>query len=275
MNRRGNLILDKIVDRKKIRLKELNQNLEEIKKIAIELAKKDSFSIEDKENREFKFFKNLKKDGLSIIGEIKKASPSKGLIKENFNPLELGKEYEKCVDAVSILTEEEFFLGSPSYLETVSKNINLPTLRKDFIINEIQIYEAKLLGASAILLIMSILDDTTLKKFHNIANSLNLDVLVESHTEEEVERAKKIGVKIFGINNRNLKTFDVDLNTTIKLSKLIPSDCVLVSESGIVDKDDIKKLKPANIDAILVGETFMKSDNMENLAKELKGAYNE
>jgi len=275
MNRRVNLILDKIVDRKKIRLKELNQNLEEIKKIAIELAKKDSFSIEDKENREFKFFKNLKKDGLSIIGEIKKASPSKGLIKENFNPLELGKEYEKCVDAVSILTEEEFFLGSPNYLEAVSKTINLPILRKDFIINEIQIYEAKLLGASAILLIMSILDDATLKKFHNIANSLNLDVLVESHTEEEVERAKKIGVKIFGINNRNLKTFDVDLNTTIKLSKLIPSDCVLVSESGIVDKDDIKKLKPANIDAILVGETFMKSKDMENLAKELKGAYNE
>ena len=269
------MILDKIVDRKKIRLKELNQNLEEIKKIAIELAKKDSFSIEDKENREFKFFKNLKKDGLSIIGEIKKASPSKGLIKENFNPLELGKEYEKCVDAVSILTEEEFFLGSPNYLEAVSKTINLPILRKDFIINEIQIYEAKLLGASAILLIMSILDNATLKKFHNIANSLNLDVLVESHTEEEVERAKKIGVKIFGINNRNLKTFDVDLNTTIKLSKLIPSDCVLVSESGIVDKDDIKKLKPANIDAILVGETFMKSKDMENLAKELKGAYNE
>ena len=267
------MILDKIVIAKTKRLKELDQNFYEIKKRAMEIANSEKISKEEKEKFEFKFFRGLKKEGLSIIGEVKKASPSKGLIKENFEPLELAMEYQGCVDAVSVLTEEKFFLGDPKYLEKISKKITLPIIRKDFIIDEIQIYEAKTLGASAILLIMAILDDKTLKKYLEIARSLNIDVLVESHTREEVERALKLDVKIFGINNRNLKTFSVDLNTTLELGKLIPNDRVLVSESGIVDESDIKKLKEANIDAILVGETFMRSDDMNGLAKKLKKSY--
>ena len=263
------MILEKIVKEKRKRLKELDQNLEEIKKSALKIAKEEK-KIEGNESGKFQFFKALKKDGLSIIGEIKKASPSKGVIKEDFRPLELAKEYEMCVDAVSVLTEEAFFLGSPKYLEKISEEIVLPTIRKDFIIDEIQIYEAKLLGASAILLIVSILDDKKLKEYIKIARSLNLDVLVESHTKEEVKRALKSGAKIFGINNRDLKTFKVDLNTTLELSKLIPNDGILVSESGIIDENDIMRLKKANIDAILVGETFMRSSNMKELAKKLK-----
>jgi len=252
------MILDRIVEKKKVRLKELNLDITSLKEKAKKSGAKASF------------IEALQKEGLSIIGEVKKASPSKGIIKENFEPLTLAKEYENCVDAISVLTEEDFFLGSPEYLKKISKEIETPTLRKDFIIDEVQIYEAKTLGASAILLIVAILDEETLKKFIEIAKKLGMDALIEVHTKEEVEVALKVGAKIIGINNRDLKTFNVDLNTTIELARLIPKDKVIVSESGIKDETDIEKLKEAEIDAILVGEIFMRSDDMGELARKFK-----
>jgi indole-3-glycerol phosphate synthase len=255
------MILDRIVEKKRIRLKELN--------LDIELLKEEAEKAEAGPS----FIEVLQKDGLSIIGEVKKASPSKGLIKEIFDPLELACEYESCVDAISVLTEENFFLGSPEYLKKITAGIGIPVLRKDFIIEEVQIYEAKILGASAILLITAILDKKTLRKFIETAESLGLDPLVEVHTKEEVETALEAGAKIIGINNRDLKTFEVNLNTTIELSKLIPKDKVTVSESGVKDEMDIKKLKKAEIDGVLIGETFMRCDDMAELAGRLKEVF--
>ena len=257
------MILDKIVDQKKIDLevRKVELSIEEIKKAIADIGGRPSF------------YDALKKDGLSIIGEVKKASPSKGIIKADFHPVELGKKYESCVDAVSVLTEEKFFLGSPDYLKAVNSEISLPTIRKDFIIDEYQIYEAKYLGASAILLICAILDVDTLRRFRELGESLGLDSLVECHTEEEVKMALESGAKIVGINNRNLKTFEIDLETTVKLSKLISEDKVLVSESGIHTGDDIEKIKGCGVDAVLVGESFMVSEDMAAKAKELKGAF--
>lgn len=254
------MILDKIVEKKKMRLKELNLDIKLLKEQA------------EKEESKSSFMEVLQKKGLSIIGEVKKASPSKGLIKEKFDPLELAIEYEKCVDAVSVLTEEEFFLGSPEYLEKIANNIKIPILRKDFIIDEVQIYEAKILGASAILLIVAILDGNKLKKFIQIAKKLGMDTLVETHTKEEIEIALEAGAMIIGINNRNLKTFKVDLNTTFEMAKLIPKDKVIISESGIKDEVDIKKLEEVGVDGVLIGEVFMKCENISELARKFKSA---
>ena len=254
------MILDRIVEKKKMRLKELNLDIKLLKEEAKKLGSRPSF------------IEALQKEGLSIIGEVKKASPSKGLIKENFDPLELAIEYKNCVDAVSVLTEEDFFLGDPKYLKKIASEVEIPLLRKDFIIDEVQIYVAKILGASAVLLIVAILDEKTLKKFIEIAKSLGLDTLIEVHTKKEVEIALRIGAKIIGINNRDLKTFEVDLNTTIELSKLIPKDKIIVSESGIKDELDIKKLKKAKIDGVLIGEVFMRCDDIKALAEKFKKA---
>lgn len=252
------MILDRIVEKKKMRLKELNLDKK--------LLKKKAKSTESKPS----FIKALKKEGLSIIGEVKRASPSKGLIKEDFDPLELAMEYENCVDAVSVLTEEDFFLGNPEYLKKITSKVKIPALMKDFIIDEVQIYEAKILGASAILLITAILDEKTLKNFIQIAEKLGMDALVEVHTREEIQMAVIAGAEIIGINNRNLKTFEVDLDTTIELVKLIPKNKVIVSESGIKDEMDIKKLKEARIDGVLIGEVFMRCDDIDELAGKFK-----
>lgn len=252
------MILDRIVKIKKMRLKELNLNVKLLRENAEKLEAKSSF------------IDALQKSGLSIIGEVKKASPSKGLIKENFDPLELAIEYENCVDIVSVLTEENFFLGSTEYLKKITNKVGIPALRKDFIIDEAQIYESKILGASAILLIVAILDKKILKKFIEIAIKINMDVLVEVHTKEELDVALSVGAKIIGINNRDLNTFEVDLNTTLELAKLIPKDKVIISESGIKTEDDIKKLKKANIDGVLIGEVFMRCDDIGKLARKFK-----
>lgn len=257
------MILDKIVKRKKERIKELGKNY------TVEFFKEKI----DSEKKIPSFYQAMKKDGLSIIGEVKKASPSKGIIREDFNPVEIGKTYNTVVDAMSVLTEEDFFMGSPDYLKEIAKNVSIPLLRKDFIINPIQIYEARYLGASCILLIVAILELEKLKEFISLAKSLGMDALVETHTEEEVKIALKAGADIIGINNRNLKDFTIDLNTTIKLSKLIPNDKVIIGESGISTVEDIKALKEANINGILVGESFMRTDSIERKASEFKQAY--
>jgi len=257
------MILDKIVQRKRETLSAQKE------KVTINDLKEKIKNMKEPQS----FYNAIAKKGLSIIGEIKKASPSKGLIRENFNPVEIASEYEGAVDAISVLTEEDFFMGNPEYLRQVSKTVSLPILRKDFIIDEFQIYEARELGASCILLIVAILEQEKLVEYIKLTESLKMDALVEAHTEGEVERAIAAGAKIIGINNRNLKDFSVDFNNTIRLKAIIPEGILVISESGIENKEQIKGLKKASIDGILVGESFMKSGNIKNMAKEFKVAY--
>ncbi|HHW57627.1 MAG TPA: indole-3-glycerol phosphate synthase TrpC [Clostridia bacterium] len=204
------------------------------------------------------FKKSLQKESISIIGEIKKASPSKGVIKENFNLLEIAKVYEKVdIDAISVLTEKKFFKGDENYLREIKKITSKPLLRKDFIVDEYQIYESKVLGSDAVLFIVSVLGDK-LKDFYNLAKNVGLDVLVEVHSEKELEMALKAGCDIIGINNRDLKTFEVDIKTTENLVRLIPKGIIIVSESGIKSLEDVRYLTSLGVDAVLIGETFMK-----------------
>lgn len=257
------MILDDIVERKKLTLEESKYMF-------------DILNVEQKikRNKTASFYDSLKKDGLSIIGEIKKASPSKGVIKEDFNPLEIAESYADCVDAVSVLTEEHFFKGSPEYLFQIHEKINLPLLRKDFVISPMQIFEARELGASAVLLIVAVLKEKrVLKEFIQFAHGTKLDALVEVHDEYELEIAINAGADIIGINNRNLNDFSENLETTLTLSKHIPHDRLIVSESSIHTVDDIHTIKDAKIDGILVGESFMKCDNIIEKAKEFKLAY--
>ncbi len=256
----GRIYLSDIVMRKHARLTEQNFDKEALLTTIKKVGSRPSF------------YEAMTKDGLSIIGEIKKASPSKGMIREDFHPVELAKQYEQAVDAVSVLTEEEFFLGHESYLRDVSAEIALPTLYKDFVIDPIQLYHAKSLGASCVLLIVAILSDQQLKEYISLATELGLDVLVETHTEEEIKRAVATEAKIIGINNRDLKTFYTDIQTTLKLRQFVPRDRVVISESGIFTPDDIKVLKEAKINGVLVGESFMKGDIVA-MAKSFKEAF--
>lgn len=253
--------LEDIVKKKRERI-EARYNDKESLRLAIEgVAKRPSF------------YDALAKPGLSIIGEVKKASPSKGLIKPDFYPLEIAQTYKDAVDAISVLTEEDYFLGQDDYLKAISAVSPLPTLCKDFIVEEKQIYNAKALGASALLLIVAILTDEELEKYLATARMLELDVLVEVHTREEVVRALKQDVKIIGINNRNLKTFVTDLDVTVQLRPMIPEGILVVSESGIDKIEDIRGLKSAKIDAVLVGESFMRTADIRLHAKGFKDAY--
>ena len=209
------------------------------------------------------FIAALSKPGLSCICEVKKASPSKGLIRQDFHPVELAKEYEAAgADCISCLTEEHYFQGSSDYLRDIAQNVNIPILRKDFIFDEYQIYEAKAIGASAVLLIAAILNDEHLQAFFELAHSLGLDCLVEVHTAEEVERAQKLHPRLLGVNNRNLKTFEVDLGHTAELASLREPGQLFVSESGIKDNADMKTVQANGADAVLIGETLMRADSI-------------
>ena len=215
----------------------------------------------------------LKADGISIISEVKKASPSRGIISEDFRPTEQAKAYEEAgEDAISCLTEEHFFKGADKYLADIRASVNLPILRKDFIFDEYQIYEAKVLGADAVLLIAAILSEEELIKLSRLAASLGLFCLTEVHNEEELQKVVRCKCDIIGINNRDLKTFHVDLNTTKRLAKLVPYDAVLVSESGMKNGNDIKEVKEYGADAVLIGETLMRSGDIKNTINELRGS---
>ncbi|MDA8981833.1 indole-3-glycerol phosphate synthase TrpC [Gammaproteobacteria bacterium] len=205
------------------------------------------------------FKKSLLKKDEAIIAEIKKASPSAGIISHNFNPVSKAKEYESIgASALSILTEESYFKGNSKYLEEVKRHTKLPILRKDFMIDEYQLYEAKLMGADCILLIASILNDEQLKSFVMLAESLKLDYLIEVHDIDELRRVECFKNAIIGVNNRNLKTFDVDINNSINLKKQFKGENIFVSESGIKRKSDIKLLKENGIHVFLIGESLMK-----------------
>lgn len=250
------------------------QRIVEYKKVEIEEKKKQfNFSVLRKEAERLKvpysFEDVLSKDGINVIAEVKKASPSKGVIKEDFDPVKTAKSYERGgAKAISVLTDKKFFQGSPFYLRQVAEAVKLPVLRKDFIIDEFQIYGAKGLGASSFLLIVAALSDYQLKGFMELGRELGMEPLVEVHSELEAERALKSGAKIIGVNNRDLKTFKVSLETTLRILPLLKEEeKIAVSESGIKGKEDILKLRSAGVDAFLVGETLMRSKNPETVLK--------
>ena len=213
----------------------------------------------------------LSKPGVSFICEVKKASPSKGLIAPDFPYVEIARQYQEAgADAVSVLTEPEFFLGADRYLEEIHGEIDLPLLRKDFTVDEYQIYEAKVLGASSVLLICSLLDMEQLKRYMGICGSLGLSSLAEAHTDREVAMAAEAGADIIGINNRNLETFEVDFTNALRLRKLVDRGTIFVAESGIRTPEDIELLAENQVDAVLVGETLMRAPDKKRALRELK-----
>ena len=248
-------ILDEIVAKTKSKLEEKKQGLS-----LEELSSKIDF-----ENlKETNFKKSLQNKAEAIIAEIKKASPSAGIISDNFDPVLKSKEYESFgASALSILTEEDYFLGNIQYLKDVKATTSLPILRKDFIVDEYQIYESKLIGADCILLIASILNDEELKNFSKTAERLKLDYIIEVHDEEELQRVQHFSNAIIGVNNRNLKTFDVDINNSVELKKIFEGENIFIAESGIKSKKDIEYLQQHNINVFLIGESLMKGDFFE------------
>lgn len=215
----------------------------------------------------------LKAEGVNIIAEVKKASPSKGIIREDFDPVEIALAYEaNGAAAISILTESAFFMGSLDFLDGIRERVALPLLRKDFIFDQYQLVEARVHGADAVLLIAAVLDDDSLKTLLEGAAELGLSTLVEVHNEMELERAVSSGAVVIGINNRDLKTFVTDIETTLRLIRLVPDDCVIVSESGINTRGDIESLKSAGAHAFLIGEALMREPLPGVKLAELLGA---
>lgn len=219
------------------------------------------------------FFQALQKDGMSYICEVKKASPSKGLTAPDFPYLAIAKEYEQAgASAISCLTEPFYFQGADQYLREIAAAVKIPVLRKDFTVDEYMIYQAKSLGASAVLLICAILDDGELRAYRQLAKELGLNALVEAHDEYEVDRALNLGAEIVGVNNRDLRTFQVDMNNSIRLRKMAPDNVVFVSESGIRTPEDIRILYENKVDAVLIGETLMRSPDKKAALESLNGS---
>ena len=254
------MILDRIVEATKIRVAQEKQveSPEAVKAAALALPSDTGFPFEAA----------LRQQDFNFICEVKKASPSKGIIAEHFPYLDIAKEYEVAgAAAISVLTEPDFFKGDKKYLQEIASTVKIPVLRKDFIIDEYQIYQAKVWGASAILLICACLDVPTLTKFRELADSLGLSSLVEAHDENEVQMAIDCGARIIGVNNRNLKDFTVDVQNSVRLRNLVQDDVIFVSESGLETPEDIQVLRDNNIGVALMGETFMRSPNkVEKLA---------
>ena len=256
-------ILDELAAyaRERVLAAKKNISLEEVKAKALALPKGD-----------FEFEKALKTDDIAFICECKKASPSKGLIAPDFPYLEIAKEYEAAgANCISVLTEPKWFLGSDEYLKEITAAVKIPCIRKDFTVDEYMIYEAKLLGAKAVLLICSILPEETVREYISICDELGLSALVETHDEAEVEMAIRAGARIIGVNNRNLKNFTVDTGNSKKLRTMIPKDIIFVSESGVKDAADVATLREIGADAVLIGETLMRADDKKAKLDELKG----
>lgn len=258
-------ILEQLAEHAKERV-EINKKLisfEEIKSKALEISK-----------GKFEFEKALKNPDISFICECKKASPSKGLIAPEFDYIKIAKEYEQAgADCISVLTEPKWFLGSDRYLKEIVENVSIPCLRKDFTVDPYMIYEAKVLGASAVLLICSILTEKELCEYIKICDELGLSALVEAHNEEEVKAALNSGARVIGVNNRNLKDFTVDTQNSRRLRELIPKDIIFVSESGVKTANDIAELRKIGADAVLIGETLMRAENKKAKLAELRDAY--
>lgn len=258
------MILDEIAAaaKKRIEAQKIKKSLEEIKAEALAM----------KPDTGFPFERALAKEGMSFICEVKKASPSKGVIAEHFPYVEIAKEYESAgADAISVLTEPFYFQGNNDYLTAIKREVGIPLLRKDFTVDPYMIYEAKLIGADAILLICAILSQNQLEEYAGIADEIGLSALVEVHDEQEIEMAKAAKARIVGANNRNLKDFSVDINNSARLRRLIPEDVLFVSESGMKTREDILKLEENGTNGVLIGETLMRSPDKAAVLRELAG----
>ena len=256
-------ILDQIAEYTKKRIAAQKERVpeDELKKRAFALQRGD-----------FCFERALKKKDISFICECKKASPSKGVISGDFPYLKIAMEYEAAgADAISVLTEPKWFLGRDEYLEEIAENVSIPVLRKDFTVDEYMIYEAKCLGASAVLLICAILTAEQLRRYIDICKELGLCALVEAHDEKETEMALECGAKIIGVNNRNLKDFSVDPDRSLSLRRLVPENVLFVSESGIKDAEDVRRVRAAGADAVLIGETLMRAQDKRAAILKLRG----
>lgn len=256
-------ILDSLAEYAKLRTEQEKKilPLSEARKIAENLPKGD-----------FAFEKALKKPKMSFICECKKASPSKGIIADDFPYLEIAKEYEAAgADAISVLTEPKWFLGSDEYLRQIASAVSVPCLRKDFTVDEYMIYRAKILGASAVLLICAILDIQQIKEYIGICDEMGICALVEAHDENETEAALAAGARIIGVNNRNLKDFTVDTENSRRLRRLIPNGVLYVSESGVTCADDVQRLYKAGADAVLIGEALMRAQDKAAALRRLRG----
>ena len=249
-------ILETIAKKRRIAIEEKK------KQIPLEtlMSQTEALLKDDATKKKQSFYDALAGESLSFICEVKKASPSKGLIAPDFPYLSIAKEYEEAgASAISVLTEPEYFLGRDEYLKEIASAVQIPVLRKDFTIDPYQIYEAKLLGASAVLLICSLLDRETLAEYLKLTKSLKMDALVEAHDEAEVDMAVDLGARIIGVNNRNLKNFTVDVENSLRLRERVPKDIVFVSESGIKTREDTIQLAIQHVNAVLIGETLMRS----------------
>lgn len=260
-------ILNEIAARTKERIQE-----EKFKVPLRVLIAQQNSDLAKKAEQKIRFLDALKKPGMSYICEVKKASPSKGLIAPGFPYLDIAKEYEQAgASAISCLTEPFYFQGQDRYLKEITEAVNIPVLRKDFTVDEYMIYQAKAFGASAVLLICAILDNAQLKAYLELTKELGLDALVEAHDEWEADRALNLEAKIIGVNNRNLHDFTVDMGNSIRLRSMAPADTVFVSESGIKTAEDIRILQENKVDAVLIGETLMRSNDKKAALEELNG----
>lgn len=256
-------ILDQLADYARVRTKQAKE------KISLSSIKDKAMSLP---KGTFAFENALKSSGISFICECKKASPSKGLIAPDFPYLQIAREYENAgADCISVLTEPKWFLGSDKYLEEIAGTVKIPCLRKDFTVDEYMIYEAKLLGAQAILLICSILTTEKIKEYIAICDTLGISAFVETHNEEEVKSAVAAGARIIGVNNRNLKDFSVDTDNSRRLRALVPKNVLFVAESGVKSRQDIQTLDRIGVDAVLIGETLMRASDKKAKLNELRG----
>lgn len=267
-------ILDQLADhaRERVAAAKEKKPLEEVKEEALALAErqKGELSLQTP----FAFEKALSGDGIHFICECKKASPSKGLIAADFPYLQIAEDYEAAgASAISVLTEPKWFLGSGEYLREIAAAVSIPCLRKDFTVDEYMIYEAKLLGASAVLLICAILDTETIHRYIGIADSLGLSAIVEAHDEQEVASAVEAGARIIGVNNRNLKDFTVDIHNSIRLRNLAPADTIFVAESGIRTPEDVEELRRNGVNAVLIGEQLMRAGDKKAELDRLRGTH--
>lgn len=258
------MILDKIVasTRARVAREREQQGLEEVRAQAMSMEAGSDFPFEEM----------LRRETIQFICEVKKASPSKGVIARAFPYLDIAREYEQAgAGAISVLTEPEFFQGSPRYLAEIRQAVKIPLLRKDFIIDEYQIYQAKVLGADAVLLICAVLDAETLGRYIRLCDRLGLSALVEAHDERELGQALAAGARIIGVNNRDLRDFTVDIGNSIRLRACAPDTVAFVAESGIKSREDIERLEAAGVDGVLIGETLMKSPDKKAMLDGLRG----
>jgi indole-3-glycerol phosphate synthase len=257
------MILTKLADSTRNRVER------EKKQIPLEMVKEQALAMK---KGDFSFEKVIAEGDISFICEVKRASPSKGMLVEEFPYVQIAKDYEEAgASCISVLTEPDYFKGDKQYLKEISENVTVPLIRKDFIIDEYMIYDAKIHGASCVLLICSLLDKETMEKYIEICDNLGMSALVEAHDEEEIQKAVEAGARMIGVNNRDLKTFTVDIGNSERLRKLVPDNILFIAESGIKTNADINRLRKAKVNGVLIGETFMKAENKKEMLQKLRG----